>query len=142
MVSQAAYDQRTGAFVIFGSVDDGGQERVIYETNGYAGRGVGKNNPDYEMRRGLGPLPAGRYHVLGPFDHHRFGPICFRLLQITGPTYGRSGFLIHGDSIARPGKASSGCIILGRDAREAVREFDVEYLDVSASTAPLGAGTR
>lgn len=136
MPSQATYDQRTGAFVIYGEIDDGGTERVLYETKGYAGRGVGKNNPDYEMRRGLGPLPIGRYQVLGPFDHRRFGPICFRLLQISGPTYGRSGFLIHGDSKARPGSASSGCIILSRDAREAVREYDVAYLEVCASLAP------
>jgi hypothetical protein len=34
--------------------------------------------------------------------------------------FGRSGFLIHGDSIARPGFASRGCIIAGRLIREAI----------------------
>jgi hypothetical protein len=34
--------------------------------------------------------------------------------------FGRSGFLIHGDSIIRPGTASRGCIILAREIREQI----------------------
>jgi hypothetical protein len=35
-------------------------------------------------------------------------------------TFGRAGFLMHGDSGAHPGEASEGCIIMPRNVREAV----------------------
>lgn len=141
MASQASYDQRTGAFIIYGEVDDGGTERALYEAQGYAGRGDGKNNPDAEHRRGVGPLPVGQYEVRGPRTSARTGPFVFDLRQTRGPTYGRSGFQIHGDSKRNPGNASSGCIILSRDARDAIARFDVRTLEVCASLSPKGAGT-
>lgn len=132
MASQAMYDQRTGAFIIYGDVDDGGQQRVVYEAQGYAGKGDCKNNPDCEHKRSQGPLPIGRYRVV-PIVHDRFrGPV-FRLVQELGPTYGRGGFLIHGDSRTKPGQASSGCIILGYADRDAVGHYDVRTLEVCAS---------
>lgn len=133
MPSQASYDQRTGSFIIYGDVDDGGIQRALYGAQGYAGRGVGKNNPDAEHQRGVGPLPVGRYDVVGPSNHERLGPFVFRLQQVEGPTYGRSGFFIHGDSRKNPGEASSGCIILSRHARDAIARFDVRTLEVCAS---------
>jgi len=35
-------------------------------------------------------------------------------------TFGRSGFLMHGDAVNAPGTASKGCIIMPRTAREQV----------------------
>lgn len=133
MASQATYDQRSGAFIIYGDLDDGGQERVLYEAQGYAGRGAGKNNPDAEHQRNVGPLPVGEYSVYGPRTSSRTGPFVFDLRQIKGPTYGRGGFQIHGDSKANPGNASSGCIILHRGAREAIERYAVRRLEVCAS---------
>lgn len=135
MPSQASYDQRTGAFLIYGDVDDGGIERVLYEAQGYAGRGACKNNPDCEHRRNEGPLPLGRYRVVS-VDHPRFKEPVFRLLQLEGPTYGRSGFLIHGDSSKAPGKASQGCIVLGYADRTAIAHYGVDELEVCASSPP------
>jgi len=45
---------------------------------------------------------------------------------------GRSAFLIHGDSIAAPGTASHGCIILARPDRERIAESGVKQLVVVA----------
>lgn len=35
-------------------------------------------------------------------------------------TYGRSGFMIHGDSLAHPGQASDGCIVLDQQYRSMI----------------------
>ena len=43
---------------------------------------------------------------------------------------GRDGFLIHGDSIAHPGTASQGCIILNRLQREHIAASPVKLLRV------------
>ncbi len=44
--------------------------------------------------------------------------------------FGRSGFLIHGDSVSHPGEASEGCIILDRNVRETIANDDDKYLVV------------
>ncbi len=44
--------------------------------------------------------------------HPHAGAYTMRLLPINGThTFGRDGFMIHGDSIAHPGQASNGCVI-------------------------------
>jgi hypothetical protein len=48
---------------------------------------------------------------------------------------GRDNFLIHGDSIAAPGTASHGCIILNRLARERIDAARVGPLVVVAKLA-------
>ncbi|MDX7993443.1 tlde1 domain-containing protein, partial [Xenorhabdus littoralis] len=43
--------------------------------------------------------------------------------------YGRDLFRIHGDSRARPGEASEGCIIVGKEARrEIIDSMDRELI--------------
>jgi Protein of unknown function (DUF2778) len=44
---------------------------------------------------------------------------------------GRSGFLIHGDSVSHPGDASDGCIILSRAEREAIVKSGIKLLCVT-----------
>lgn len=89
---------------------------------GYSGFKEGKNNPSLQDRPSVGPIPQGRWIIQGPpFDTSTHGPFVMRLLPEEGTnTFGRSGFLIHGDSIIHPGMASLGCIILPRTIREAV----------------------
>ena len=48
----------------------------------------------------------------------------------TNEMFGRSEFLIHGDSLEHPGAASEGCIILPR--------FTVAYMGVSGSSTCRG----
>lgn len=88
----------------------------------YAGNGEGKNNPEMQDKANKGPLPRGLYAIRPPFQHPKgLGPYCLRLVPSPGnDMQGRSGFLIHGDSIAEPGTASDGCIIAQRAVRERV----------------------
>ena len=134
-MSIAFYEQDTGVFVITDH-DNEGVEHVIYETVGYSGRAEGKNNPDFESRKGVGPIPAGSWRIGHSFNHPRLGKLAFRLDRVSGPTYGRSGFLIHGDSREHPGNGSSGCIILSRTAREAVEFFGPKQLEVFLPARP------
>jgi hypothetical protein len=70
----------------------------------------------------VGPIPRGDWKIVGePFDDPEHGPFCLRLEPQPGTsTLGRSGFLIHGDSIEHPGCASKGCIIQSRSIREQI----------------------
>lgn len=90
-------------------------------TVGYSGFAEGRNNPDMQMVRDVGPIPQGRWQLATIFDSPSHGPRCILLVAEEGTnTWGRSGFLIHGDSIGTPGQASHGCIIVGRHERELV----------------------
>ena len=104
------YSQSTGALTHLG-------ELVGY---GYSGFNQGKNNPALESERDIGPIPRGYYSIGVAHDDPEKGPIVMALTPHAQPLYGREGFLIHGDSIAHPGCASHGCIILGHNVRERV----------------------
>lgn len=102
----------------------------------YSGFSTGKNNPQAQGQVGIGPIPQGAYLVGSevdpdPLGADRHGPVALHLLPLTGTqTFGRSGFLIHGDSIEHPGQASHGCIILPRPVRERVRNSTDKLLIV------------
>jgi len=81
---------------------------------GYSGAGQGKNNPQLQHIHDVGPIPRGLWVIEGP-PAYTMTPRSYVLrLTPTGDakTYGRAGFLIHGDSIVNPGTASEGCVIL------------------------------
>ena len=85
---------------------------------GYSGFEQGKNNPALQQVSDVGPIPCGPYTVGPQFTHPTKGPLVMTLTPAPGCNeFGRSGFLIHGDSIAHPGEASEGCIIMGHDIR-------------------------
>lgn len=98
----------------------------------YSGYGEGKNNVALAHVRNVGPVPPGLY-VIGTAHLYRpFGPVTMRLTPQAGTnTYGRAGFLIHGDSIAKPGTASTGCIIAGRKDREYINASHDKLLIVT-----------
>jgi len=88
---------------------------------GYSGAGRGKNNPSMQAAQAVGPIPRGRWRITGKKDSPNTGP--FTIVLEPEPdtdTCGRSEFRIHGDSIAHPGTASHGCIILPRAVRDAI----------------------
>ncbi|WP_071988478.1 tlde1 domain-containing protein [Serratia sp. M24T3] len=87
---------------------------------GYSGKGAGKNNPALEGTPSIGPLPTGDYSIIGhPFHHPHTGIFSMRLFpNPRNRMFGRSGFLIHGDSVKHPGSASDGCIILPLPVRQ------------------------
>ncbi len=91
---------------------------------GYSGRERGRNNPATQAMAGTGPIPCGRWQMVDIYDSATVGPrtITLRAVDATPgddrhDATGRSAFRIHGDSIARPGTASRGCIILPRVTR-------------------------
>jgi hypothetical protein len=115
------YHQRSGRLL------HGGK----YMGYGYSGKDAGKDNPVYVTNKGIGPIPAGRYKIGKPFIHHKAGPGTMRLTPEPGTnTFGRDGFLIHGDSKTHPGRASEGCIILGILFRQSIWKSGDDELEV------------
>ena len=102
------YEQTTGKLTLNGE----------FVGLGYSGRGSGKNNPQMESSKDVGPIPCGWYTIEGPFTSETKGPVVFHLFPDSeNEMYNRDSFEIHGDSIANPGWASDGCIIMGRSVR-------------------------
>lgn len=87
---------------------------------GYSGRYPdGKNKPEMMKVKDVGPIPTGIYKIGEPVDTVTHGPYVLPLTPDPGnEMFGRSGFLIHGDSVLHPGTASEGCIVLPRNIRE------------------------
>jgi len=112
----------------------------VFRGTGYSGKddgdnvpepGEGKNDPTKVTERGIGPLPPGKYKIGLPHHHPTAGPVTMRLHPQPGTeTFGRSGFLIHPDSINAPGTASHGCIVLSRLLRLAIADGGDEDLNV------------
>jgi len=106
------YSQKTGEL----------QHDGEHVADGYSGAGPGKNNPEMQSVANTGPIPRGDWTISGPpantKDH---GPYVLRVEPAANTeTFGRSGFLMHGDSKESPGCASEGCVILPRAVREEV----------------------
>ena len=105
---------------------------------GYSGAGAGKNNPALENVPNVGPIPQGDWTIAGPpVDTPDHGPYVLKLQPAASTeTFGRSGFLIHGDSKEHPGSASHGCVILPRAVREQVWNSGDRELEVLAEITP------
>lgn len=116
------YHQRTGDFF-----DPQGQKVAT----GYSGNGEWKNDPASDGVKGHGPIPRGRYSIIGIESGH--GGFALVLdPDKENDMKGRSGFLIHGD-MADPklrGTASEGCIIVPRLVREAIWQSPDHRLEV------------
>jgi Protein of unknown function (DUF2778) len=105
------------------------QQDGKHVADGYSGAGAGKNNPALENVRDVGPIPQGEWTIAGPpVDTQQHGPYVLTLKPAADTqTFGRSGFLLHGDSKESPGCASHGCVIMPRPVREQVwKSGDVE----------------
>jgi hypothetical protein len=101
---------------------------------GYSGRGAGLNNPLLQNHPGLGPIPQGKW-IMGKFidDIGHKGPIVTHLSPVEGTnTFGRDGFMIHGDNMHRDDTASEGCIILAHDLRELIAKSEDHVINVIA----------
>lgn len=112
-----------------GVIDENG----AIEGVGYSGSSEGKNNPFMQNVPCVGPIPQGRYAIGDPFDSPTHGPHAMRLTpDPANEMFGRSGFLIHGDSISHPGNASEGCIVLPRNVRDRISASGDNVLEVVA----------
>lgn len=94
----------------------------IVVAQGYSGGGRGKNRPDYQSVADVGPIPQGNWTITAlTVEETDHGPYVLHLAPCENTnTFGREGFLIHGDSLEHPGEASKGCIILPRSIRERI----------------------
>lgn len=108
-------------------------------SRGYAGRNRGKNNPALQGVKGIGPIPRGLWRMISIGTSPNTGPNTIVLHAVDSTpdddredTTGRGAFRIHGDSIAHPGEASDGCIILPRDARLALWRSGERLISVVA----------
>ena len=115
------YSQSTGDLW-----DDGGFKAA----KGYSGYGSGKNNPQSESQRSVGPIPRGLWVIGEPYRSSRLGPLAIKLHESDHDARGRTYFRIHGDSISRPGEASRGCIVLNRPIREMIIDSNDRILKV------------
>jgi hypothetical protein len=116
------YEQKTGRLF----TDDN-----ILIGVGYAGHKEGKNNPEMESVKMIGPLPKGKYEIGPHYESQQTGPFTIMLITFQdNKMYGRSEFRIHGDSKRNPGTASNGCIIMGRAIREKIYSMDDKILTV------------
>jgi hypothetical protein len=120
------YEQATGRLL----EDDG---KVI--GLGWAGHLQGRNNPEMQIVKGVGPLPKGKYIVENPENGTHLGPLAFPLTpDPTNKMFGRDAFFIHGASAEHPALSSDGCIIQGRIARE--------YISIKIGAAPADSPLR
>jgi hypothetical protein len=104
------YSQSTGQFSRNGVV-----------ATGYSGAPTARNNPDMQGVHNVGPIPQGRYTIGVPHNTATHGPHVMSLTPNAGTnTFGRAGFLIHGDSVRAPGTASQGCIIMDAATRQKI----------------------
>lgn len=98
---------------------------------GYSGKDEHKNIPYSESIHDLGPIPRGLYTIGPAHDTSTHGLLVLGLVPAkTNEMYGRSGFLIHGDSLEHPGEASNGCIVLNHALRETIAKSGVKRLRV------------
>lgn len=122
------YIQATGHLYL---VESDGTEELLFV--GWAGRGLGKNNPEMQTVRSTGPLPVGLYRITGPENNPLTGPLSLRLTpDPETQMYGRDGFLIHGAASdpAKRGQESKGCIIASRATREKIISLGVSIIEV------------
>lgn len=97
----------------------------------YSGKGYGKNKPEFESVRNVGPIPAGRYKIGIAYTHPRKGPLVMKLTPVGHNARGRTDFLIHGGSKLHPGDSSEGCIVLDIEYRRNIAESHDYELEVT-----------
>ena|SRR5271165_1808861 len=105
---------------------------------GYSGAPpFGKNNPSLQNVKDVGPIPCGTYQLTEPFDSTDHGPYVMGLLPASeNEMFGRSGFLLHGDSMEHPGQASKGCIVMPKVIRESIWQSGDHALQVVSGLEP------
>ena len=115
----------------------------------YSGNGSGKNNPDAEAIRDVGPLPCGNYTIQPPVDTESHGPYVLWLVPDAATfaymqKIGRApidpsvpDFAIHGErKEPPPGEASKGCIIEPHSDRVIVWTSGDDQLQVIREMPP------
>lgn len=96
----------------------------------------GKNNPELQNVEEVGPIPVGKYFIGTPHDTLTHGPFVLPLKpDPANAMFGRTAFLMHGDSVVDPGTASRGCVIMSRAVRKQVAASGDKLLQVISGVA-------
>ena len=108
---------------------------------GYSGNGEDLDNPEDQQVHDHGPIPQGLWNIGEFFDDpvpvpsdgqiHKGPIVCHLVAQPGTLTYGRSGFMIHGDNEEANHTASDGCVILSRPVRIAIQQSGDQVLQVN-----------
>ena len=108
-----------------------------YSLPAYSGNGSFKNYVSATNIRNAGPIPIGDWLIGTAYDDPVRGRVVMRLTpSASTDTFGRSGFLIHGDSIHNPGNASDGCIVTNGPTALANRQYINASLDKQLKVIP------
>ncbi len=114
------YDQSSGELMYNGSLIG----------TGYAGKGIGKNNPAMQHVKYVGPIPVGEYSIGHSYKSSTgLGSIVMDLNPNGHNALGRTLFRIHGDNST--GTASEGCIIMPRKVRTLMSTTQDRILEVT-----------
>jgi hypothetical protein len=76
------YSQRTGEMKLNGQ----------FVGKGYSGFGPGRDNPQMEAMRNIGPIPKGRYTIGAARQHPSKGPEVMSLTPVGHIAHGRTHF--------------------------------------------------
>jgi hypothetical protein len=111
------YEQSTGNMI-----DPDGSVVATGYAGGNCGQNPeGKNNPEMQGVKSIGPLPEGWYDLGEPVEHSHLGAYAIPLIpDPANDMLGRGDFYLHGDTTPS-GNASEGCIIMPRAIRESVK---------------------
>ena len=105
--------------------------KTVVDENGYSGAGDKKNDPKSQCVKNEGPLPRGSYTVGAARKSNTPTVFTIPLTPAAANEMCRRGsFLIHGDSVAKPGTASEGCIIVSKTSRKTIAAAGCGTLEV------------
>jgi len=108
MKAMWVYEQKTGRMLRHG----------VLVAVGYSGAPGFINDPESEGIAAHGPIPRGLYRMTAVVHESKtVGPLAIALAPVGHDARGRCAFMVHGDSVAAPGTASRGCIIMPRHVR-------------------------
>ena len=120
------YSQSTG-MIAYVDVD----WSVTYYGRGYSGLGWGRDNPDWQDIRDIGPIPQGLWYIGPQRPGGDLGPAVMNLSPMLDTnTFNRTLFRVHGDNPCECLTASTGCIILSRDIRDLINNSGDRTLKV------------
>jgi RHS repeat-associated protein len=118
LTATCTYSQTSGKLVC----TDDTTKKQIADESGYSGSGAKKNDPDSQCDKNEGPSPRGDYTMGTAYDSNKGKNTIPLDPDSTNSMCSRDGFLMHGDSIANPGTASEGCIIMSLTTRTAIAD--------------------
>lgn len=117
------YSQSTGQLLC---TDDDAGDVVVDTSQCYAGRGIGRNDPDWQDVKDVGPTPVGPWQI-GPGEDRpgRTGDMSLPLSPLPGNDVFNTKrtpnkFWIHGNN--RSDNASKGCPVCPRPIRDAIND--------------------